>query len=156
MDIIKIADIDWKHYPRSEPNQKQIELYRLALDSLPPVAVNNNMLGIDGYHRCQAYRQEGKEEIPAIIEQIPDNEVLYESIKRNAVHGLQLSVADKRTNGIKLYPEYEIEEISQLLGVHKQSVLNWTRDKRTAETEEEDQIIWNMWLACKTQEEISC
>ena len=155
MQEINITEIDWKFYPRAEHKQEQVDLYRLAVDSLPPIAVNQNMLGIDGYHRCQAYRQEGKDTIPAIIEQIEDDAVLYESVKRNSIHGLQLSMSDKRRNGIALYPQYTVEEIANLLGVNARSVMNWTADRRAAEQDEEDRVIWGMWLGCKTQEEIA-
>ena len=152
---IRISEIDWTKYPREEPNQKQIELYRLSLAQLPPIAVNKELVGIDGYHRCQAYRQEGKEVIPAIVEDIPDEEVLYEAIKRNSVHGLQLSLSDKRRNGAALYPQYSVDDIAELLGVSKRSVDGWTKAKREEERNEEDKIIWDMWLACKTQDEIA-
>lgn len=155
MQQIKITDIRWDYYPRAESNQKQIDLYRSAIENLPPIAVNKNMIGIDGYHRCQAYRQEGHDEIPATIEDIPDDQVLIEAIKRNAAHGLQLNGRDKRRLGVMLYPQLTIEEIADLLSVSEESVYGWTAKKRAEEKTEEDRTIWDMWLACYSQEEIA-
>lgn len=155
MKQIKITDIRWDYYPRAESSQKQIDLYRSAIENLPPIAVNKNMIGIDGYHRCQAYRQEGHDEIPATIEDIPDDQVLIEAIKRNAIHGMQLSSSDKRRLGAQLYPQLAVDEIASLLSVHRNSVLAWTKKKRDEEHDERDRIIWDMYLACSTQEEIA-
>jgi len=152
---VKITDITWDYYPRAESNQSQIDLYRSALESLPPIAINENMIGIDGYHRCQAYRQEGHDEIPAIVEDVPDDQVLIEAIKRNAVHGLQLSRSDKRRLGALLYPQLTIDELADLLSVARRSVHLWTKEKREGERDEQERIIWDMWLACKTEEEIA-
>ena len=150
METIKITEIKWDEYPRSEHSQQQVDLYRSAVDNLPPIVVSKSMMGVDGYHRCQAYRQEGRTEIDAEIIDIPDEEVLVEAIRRNATHGLQLTNADKRRLGAQLYPQLDIDEIAGLLSVHKNSVLSWTKSKREEERKEEDRIIWDMWLACET------
>lgn len=151
----KITDIKWDYYPRANHSQKQVDLYRSSIEKLPPIEINKNMVGIDGYHRCQAFRQEGLEEIPVKIENIADEDVLVESIRRNASHGLQLANSDKRRLGAQLYPQLKIDEIAELLSVHRSSVLNWTKTKREEERNEEDRTIWDMWLACATQEEIA-
>lgn len=152
---MKINEIKWDHYPRAEPNQKQVELYRLAIDDLPPIYVNPNGYGIDGKHRCLAYLQEGRDEINVTVIDILDEEVLVESIRRNATHGLQLAMADKRRLAPMLYATIEVDEIARLLSVHRNSVLNWTKDLREEETKEEDRIIWNMYLACATHQKIA-
>lgn len=152
---VQIKNVKWDHYPRSEHSQQQVDLYRSAIDNLPPILVNKNGFGIDGYHRCQAFRQEGETEIEAEVLDIPDDQVLVEAIRRNATHGLQLTSADKRRLGAQLYPDLDIDEIAELLSVHRNSVLSWTKDKREEERKEEDRIIWQMWLACATQEEIA-
>lgn len=154
--FLLIKDIDWKYYPREEPNQRQIDLYRQALNNLPPILVSKDGFGIDGKHRCEAYRQEGKSEIPAEVLEIEEDGVLVESIKRNATHGLQLSNSDKKRNAVLLYEaELSVDEIEQLLSVHRNSVLNWTEDARKEKRTEEDRIIWGMWLACATTRAIA-
>lgn len=157
-----IKDIKWDYYPRAEYNKQAVEAYRQALDGLPPISVNKGMYGIDGYHRCQAYKEEGKSEIPAIIENIPNDQVLLEAIRRNAIHGLQLAMSDKRRLAAMLYPTFpgtksseKVKGLADLLSVHENSILNWTKDIREQEHKEEDRLIWNMWLACATQEEIA-
>lgn len=154
---IAIKDINWKFYPRAEYDKRAVEAYRAAIDSLPPIAVNKNLVGIDGFHRCQAFKEEGLTEIPAIIEAIPDGEVLVEAIKRNAIHGIQLAMSDKRRLAAQLYPSYpepKVDGLAELLSVHPDTIRDWTKKLRDAAKQEEDRKIWDMWLACATQEEI--
>lgn len=154
---VAIDSIDWKYYPRSKPNQDAINQYRQAIEKLPPILVNQNHYGIDGYHRCLAHLQEGKTEIAAEVREIPNEQVLAESIRLNASHGLQLSTADKQRLAPLLFQDgfNDLGAIADLLSVSRRAVENWTRKLRDAQREEEDILIWDMWLACATQEEIA-
>jgi hypothetical protein len=84
-------------YPRAKEDDAAIERYRASIDLLPPIIVARGGILVDGYHRWQAHRREGKTEIKASdLGDISDAEILTESIRRNAAHGLQLSRADKQ------------------------------------------------------------
>lgn len=161
---VKISDIKWDHYPRQEHTEKQVNLYRSSVDQLPPILINKNMFGVDGYHRCQAYRQEGKTEIEAEIIDIPDEDVFVEAVRRNVKHGLQLSREDKKIVAIRLFAEededgewvelMEVSEISDMLSVSERTVEGYTKNIRDKMKTAEDIKIWDMWLACASEEEI--
>ncbi|MCH8257100.1 MAG: ParB N-terminal domain-containing protein [Proteobacteria bacterium] len=159
----KIEDISWEFYPRAEHSQRQVDLYRQSIDQLPPIAINRNNTGIDGYHRCQAYRQEGFDEIPAVVEDIADEDVLVESIRRNANHGLQLSRADKRRLAVQLFARdvdgelvilMDVSDIASLLSISERSVELYTKSIRDNMRTDEERRIWDMWLSCMSEEEI--
>src|ERR1019366_8190017 len=80
-------------YPRLREDDAAIERYRTAIDLLPPIVVARGHVLVDGFHRLQAYRREGRNSISAIdVGNITDAEIFNESIRRNAGHGLQLSL----------------------------------------------------------------
>jgi transposase len=150
-------------YPRLREDAATIERYRAAIDLLPPIVVARTHVLVDGLHRLQAHRREGRDSICAIdLGNITDAEIFNESIRRNAGHGLQLSLRDKEHLASKLWQTYahllnadRTAEIAKLLAVSTKSVERWTRDTRAREKEAQKERAWDMWLDCKTEQQIA-
>jgi hypothetical protein len=144
-------------YPRLREDDAAIERYRAAIDFLPPIVIARGRVLVDGFHRLQAYRREGRNSITAIdLGRITDAEIFNESIRRNAGHGLQLSLRDKEHLANKLWQTYShlvnadrTAEIAKLLAVSTKSVERWTRDTRAREKEAQKERAWDMCLIAK-------
>ncbi len=143
-------------YPRKggfDPDT--VARYRLALDYLPPISINQDSYLIDGYHRLMAHKIEQRGTIQAERENVPREMILWESARRNAAHGLQLSASDKRRLGRTFFGQGRaISEVAVVLSVAERTVRDWTEDLRRAADEERDHRILELWLACWTQERI--
>lgn len=95
---IKTADVRFvkELYPRHTDNNAALERYRAAIEFLPAIVVTGDGVLVDGYHRWQAHLREGIDEIEAEdLGDLPDVEMLKESLRRNARLGVQLTAADK-------------------------------------------------------------
>lgn len=160
-DVVKdvmLADvvIDETLYPRKQFDQDAVNRYRQAIDNLPPIEITHENYLIDGYHRLMAHRIEQRETIRATVEELDRDSVLWESARRNASHGLQLSQADKSSLGRKFFEQGKsIEEIAVVLSVTDRAIRDWTKALREAANEERDQKIIDMYLACNTWEAIA-
>jgi hypothetical protein len=84
------------------------------------------------------------------------------AIIRNATHGLQLSTEDKRAMAQRIYnttPERERadkkRELAKILSVPERTIRYWLSDIDRTSKEQRDQRIFDLWLACYTQEEIA-
>lgn len=150
-------------YPRDNFDNESVNSYRLSLDKLPPIVLQKDTLVlVDGYHRLMAHRLENVNEIEADLLDIPDDMVLWEAIKRNSTHGKQLAKEEKRRLAQTLYRSKNgkangelIKDIAQLLAV-SESVLNnnWLSNIKKEEKEGRNQKILELYLQCKTFEEI--
>lgn len=150
--IIFLQDI----YPREEIDQEQVNLYRLNLNSLPPIIVNEDYILIDGAHRLRAHEISNKKEITAIVKEISKEDILLEAIKINNKHGKQLTMNDKRILARKLFDDQLTnEDIGDLLAVNLRTIQEWTKDKRQIKTKEQEEKILQLYLQAKTQEEIA-
>lgn len=150
-------------YPRLREDDAAIERYRDAIDQLPPIVVARDGVLVDGFHRWQAYRREGRTEIPAEdLGNLSDSEIFTESIRRNAAHGHQLNRKDKQNLAGKLWqtlghlPNAErVAEIAVTLSVSERSVQAWTKDARQYEKAQQQEAAWDAWLDCKGFREIA-
>ncbi len=111
-------------YPRLRQDEPAIERYRAALDRLPPITVARGCIIVDGFHRWQAHKLEGRQMIEAVdLGNLTDVQILKESLRRNAEHGLQLCTPDKKRQANWLYtqldgtPEKSYAEIAEHLGL---------------------------------------
>lgn len=144
-------------YPRIKPNDEAIERYRDALDKLPPIIIARDGVLVDGYHRWQAHVREGSETIQAEdLGNLSDAEIMREAVTRNASHGQQLSVADKRLLAAQwwrtfnhLEPAEREQEIAELLAVNAKTVQRATKDARKEEQQEIKSMAWRRWLSCE-------
>lgn len=127
-------------YPRGSLDNKTIELYRLSVANLPPIKVTPEHVLIDGYHRLQAHRSEGKKEVEVEIVHLHGKTILEAAIEYNSSHGKQLTWDEKRRCAITLRSQkVEQVRIARLLAVSNGAVNNWVRkvdmDKRKFDDE---------------------
>jgi len=157
-ESIAIDKIDFRQdlYPRFDIDNEAVERYRLNIDALPPITVSKNHILIDGKHRLRAFQLSQRAEIPVEILDITDEtEILKEAIKRNAIHGKQLDIKEKKALAQKLFNQLSEQEMIQLFAVSKSSIYNWTEKLRAEQDEEEAQKIISLYLQCWTQERIA-
>ena len=162
---IKVADVVFREdlYPRIETSAVTVQKYAEDLSVLPPIKVNQRNELIDGWHRWTAHKKNGIEMIEAeVIETKSDAELLEKAIETNATHGLQLSQADKRDMARKIYhstPEKERDEkkkhLAAILSVSERTVRDWLSRVDKDAKEARDKRIFDLWLACYTQQEIA-
>ncbi len=158
-DIVFREDL----YPRLETSAVTVQKYAEDLSVLPPVEINQHTELIDGWHRWTAHKKNGAEEIPVTITQTDsDTHLLELAIERNAKHGLQLSQADKRDMARRIYhvtPENERDskkkQLAKILSVSERAVRDWLSRIDKDSKEARNQRIFDLWLACHTQQEIA-
>lgn len=165
IETLAVADVVWREdlYPRLETNPRTVDQYAEDLSVLPPIEVNQRNELIDGWHRWTAHRKAGAERVPIVVTETASDEHLLElAIRRNAMHGLQLSLEDKKDMARRIYngtPEREREgkkaELALMLSVSERTVRDWLSriDKDTKDAR--DKRIFGLWLACHTQQEIA-
>lgn len=157
----KLSDIVFREdlYPRIKHDSSLVQRYADNIELLPPIEVNQNNILIDGFHRWTAHRKLEREEIKVTVTETPsENELFALSIERNSKHGLQLNEEDKKNTAIRLYSGgagLEKQRISKVLSVSLRQINNYltTIDKNLKE--QRDKTILEMWMACRTQEEIA-
>jgi DNA-directed RNA polymerase specialized sigma24 family protein len=155
---VKIEDIKFSKelYPRFGLDNETVNLYLLNLDALPPIVLTKNFTLIDGYHRLTAYKLAGRSEIEAEILDIPEDQVLVEAARRNALHGKQLTREEKRSLAIRFYEKgLTQEEIAKLLAVDQSTVSKWLQKIREAKEEGQKRLIMEYYLQCYTHQEIA-
>lgn len=162
---IAVSEVVWKKnlYPRLETNARTVDQYAEDLTVLPPIEVNQDYWLIDGWHRWTAHRKAGAERIPVTItETTGESHFLELSIRRNAAHGLQLSLEDKKDMARRIYngtPEREREGkkavLASVLSVSERTVRDWLSRIDKDAKDARDKRIFAMWLACHTQQEIA-
>lgn len=153
-----IANItfDESLYPRDGYDQETVNLYGLNLHKLPPIAISPDGVLIDGYHRLIAHRLAQIQDIDVEIVQVSEpGDILREAIKRNVMHGRQLTMSEKRRWARKFFSDLTVEEASELLSVSTGKISEWTTDLQQEQREEEKARIIDLWLQCKTQGEIA-
>lgn len=150
-------------YPRIETSATTVQKYAEDLDVLPPIEVNQHNELIDGWHRWTAHKKREVATIRAIVTQTKsDTHFLELAIERNATHGLQLSQADKRDMARRIYhTTHEAERdskkkhLAKILSVSERTVRDWLSRIDKDAKEARDRRIFDLWLACYTQEEIA-
>ena len=162
---INVKDVVFRDdlYPRIDTNVETVQKYAEDLTVLPPIDINQRNELIDGWHRWTAHKKNEVADIECFVtETASDAELLELAIERNASHGLQLSQSDKQDMARKIYhatPERERTEkkkqLAKILSVSERTVSGWLSriDKDTKAAR--DKKIFNMWMACYTQEEIA-
>jgi len=150
-------------YPRIETSAVTVQKYADDLSVLPPVEVNQRNELIDGWHRWTAHKKNEVATIRIVVtETASDAELLELAIERNASHGLQLTQQDKQDMARRIYnatPERDRDEkkkhLAKILAVSERTVRDWLSriDKDTKAAR--DRKIFDMWLACYTNEEIA-
>jgi len=153
-------------YPRDGLDKSTIEAYRAALTDLPPILITTGDVLVDGAHRLQAYRLEGKTTIPIEVDptlpKLPTVEqILIRSAELNARHGKQLAMTEKAKLARRLYGKsidgvvYRTSELAARLGAGERTVREWVRTQREDEKTERQRKALDLYLQCHTQEEIA-
>lgn len=150
-------------YPRIETSAVTVQKYAEDLDVLPPIELNQNHELIDGWHRWTAHKKAKAPTVRAIVTVTKsDAELLELAIARNASHGLQLSQSDKRDMARRIYnatPERERDAVKArlagVLSVSERTVREWLSRIDKDAKEARDRRIFDLWLACWTQDEIA-
>jgi hypothetical protein len=150
-------------YPRLEKNARTVDQYAEDLTVLPPIEVNQHRELIDGWHRWTAHRKAGADSVPAIVtETTGEAHFLELAIRRNAAHGLQLSLEDKKDMARRIYngtSEREREgkktALASMLSVDISTVRRWLSRIDKDAKEARDKRIFASWLACRAQQEIA-
>jgi len=162
---IKVSDVIYREdlYPRIEHSPTTVQQYAESIEVLPPIEVNQHNELIDGWHRWTAHKTAKVETIKAIVTETKnETEFLELAIERNSKHGLQLSLTDKKEMARKIYnatPDRERkgkkQKLASILSVGDRTIRDWLSriDKDTKEAR--DKRIFNLWLACYTEDEIA-
>ncbi|MEI6258511.1 MAG: DNA methyltransferase [Deltaproteobacteria bacterium] len=162
---LPIAEIIFREdlYPRIETNPSTVQKYAETIDVLPPIIVNQRYELIDGWHRWTAHKKLNIENISVqILNTNSDAHLLELAIEYNATHGIQLSQEDKRNMARSLYhvtPDKDRENkkkhLSKILSVSERTVRDWLSRIDKDSKESRNKRIFDLWLACHTQEEIA-
>jgi hypothetical protein len=155
-------------YPRQHEDENTIERYREAIDHLPSITVARSLtrgggwILVDGFHRWKAYQREGKKTIQAEdLGELTDEQILKEAISRNAGHGRQLDISDKRWNADRLYkrlsgsPDERCSVIAEVLSITVATAKKYCEEAKRSEKEILQDKAWEQWLDCLTEREIS-
>lgn len=128
---VKIVDLklDSSIWPRSTLNEEAIERYRDCLQELPPIVVDREtMTVLDGWHRLEAYKREGIDEITPRYIDCPPHLFLAKAFALNAKHGLPVEnevrdqiIIDLRQEDESHDPMSE-EAIAEVMGLSFQRV----------------------------------
>lgn len=150
------VEVDPELYPRKRRDDTAIAQQRLAVDRLPPIHVVRTTSGryllVDGNHRLAAHQLEGRTSIRAIIrtDLQTRRDVLLEAIRLNATHGTQLSSKDKERLARRLFGEYSVEELADLLSVSPRTVREWTKAERQLAEFRRDLQVLDLYLRGQT------
>ena len=159
IDVIFREDL----YPRIETDPSTVQKYADTLDVLPPIEVNQHNELIDGWHRWTAHKKVKAEEIAVVVtETQSDAHLLALAIERNAKFGLQLTQADKQEMARKIYHttadkdrEDKKKYLADILSVSERTIRSWLSRIDKDSKEARNKRIFDLWMACYTQEEIA-
>jgi len=155
---LKLNEIQFRKdlYPRFETKQELVERYSNAIKFLPPIKTNQNNILIDGWHRWKAHKLAGEDEISVeIVKTKSEKELRKLAYKWNSNHGLQLSTQEKKEFANEMVEEMSIEELADILSVHKTTIQDWTVRKREELKKKRNRKIVELYLkAEKTQKVI--
>ncbi len=90
---VNISDLklDNSTWPRNALDEEAIERYRDCLEVLPPIVVDKEtMTVLDGRHRVEAHKREGKDTIAVEFEACAPHLFLARAYALNAKHGLPI------------------------------------------------------------------
>ena len=154
MPQMSVSDVRFvkELYPRLREDDAAVERYRAAVDLLPPIITARDGILVDGFHRWQAHRKEGRAEIQAEdLGNLSDVEILKESVRRNASHGRQLETKDKRRMADLLYRQgtRDAAELVELLSVTPSTLETYLRDAKRDEKQQQQEALWDRWLNCE-------
>ena len=165
---VRLSDVKFQEslYPRMEHNPALVQQYAEILAEIEGrgnfIAVSKDLTLLDGRHRQLAYLKNanGNQDkmIPVFLYDLESDEDKYaKAIELNSAHGKQLTQEEKMRNARRLYETHHwpVKKIAKLVSVRKASVCEWTKAAREIEERQQNETIFNMYLACYTASEIS-
>ena len=165
---VKLSDVrfDQAFYPRKEHDPALVQRYTGVIEQIEArnnfISVAADMTLLDGRHRYLAYLKKYEDsrdrEIPVYHYEVTEPADKFAlAIELNSTHGYQLKDEDKRRCVLDLYTRYHmtLTDIARVVAVRMQRVLEWTKDAREEETRRENERIFDLYLACYTQDEIA-
>lgn len=151
-------------YPRRDHDPTLVQRYAEVIGEIEAsqkfISVASDGKLLDGKHRWLAYRKVSNgddRDIPVLVYPVTaPHDQLKLAAKLNSEHGWQLSDADKESTAKSLY-QYGVsyDEIAASLSVGKAKVSGWLARVVKDNKEKRDRKIFDMWMACHTQEEIA-
>jgi len=151
-------------YPRIETSAVTVQKYAEDLSVLPPVEINQHNQLIDGWHRWTAHKKREAATIRVIVTETKSDAHLLElAIERNAIHGLQLSQADKKKMAVKIYTSITErgervkvkERLVKILSVSEKLLDAWLSRCEKDMKDSAKRDAFDLWLSCHTQDEIA-
>jgi len=151
-------------YPRHDHDPALVQRYAEVIEEIEAaqkyIAIAGDYKLIDGKHRWLAYqkRYDGEDrEIQVLVYPVTaPHDQLALAAELNSDHGWQLSLADKQEAAKTLYAYgLSYDTIAAKLKVGKSKISEWLARTVKDNKERRDRKIFEMWLACHTQEEIA-
>lgn len=166
---IKLSEVvfDPTIYPRLQHSPILAQQYAEVLDDIESqhkfIAVDAKMRLVDGRHRHLAYltkyEQEPERITPVLVygDVSADADAFELASSLNSTHGHQMSDGDKQMAARRLLGEFSktADAIARTLSVRKAKVLEWTHNIREEQERQLTQAVYERWMACYTQSEIS-
>ena len=164
---IKLSDIVFneKIYPRKKHDPILVQQYANDIEEIENsgnyISVSSDLTLLDGKHRYLAYlsKYDNKDIYkPVFIYPVKsETDKFATAVRLNSSHGKQLTQEDKRKSVLALYSEHRlpITEIAKLVSVRKSRALEWTKSVREIEDQQLNDKIFDMYLSCYTDSEIS-
>jgi len=156
---VKISDIKLldEYYPRDSFNNELVNNYLQNVDALPAITLTKDLILVDGKHRIIAHQLAGYDEIEAEepLLDLTGDQIYLEAIRRNAFHGSQLTLKEKRKAARRLYQDShkDTKELRALLGVGRSTIDEWLKDLKKQEREKRNQeIIQSYKSGCSIRE----
>lgn len=151
-------------YPRHDHDPVLVQRYADCIEEIEAkqnfISVASDMKLLDGKHRWLAYKKAGEgadRDIRVFVYPVTAaHDQLKLAAKLNSEHGWQLSVEDKEQTAKSLYAYgCTYEDIASTLSVGKAQVTKWLSRTVKDQKAKRDRTIFDLWLACHTQEEIA-
>lgn len=166
IDEVQLSDIvfDEVIYPRKDHDPVLVQRYADVLDTIEArqqfISISTDNKLLDGKHRWLAYRKvsaSGDRVVKVYRYHVSTpHEQLKLAASLNSEHGWQLSEADKKSTAIALYSYgCTYDDIARTLSVGKRKIGDWLSRTVKEEKDRRNQRVFDMWLACHTQEEIA-
>ena len=136
VQLIALDDIEVRYDPRlGKRDNAKIAEYAEIIDDLPPIALNQDNILIDGMHRKLAAEKANRIEIAYTLVETKDETHLIDLIwESNLKHGVQYTRGQRQTHGLILRArELSVKDIAQKTGVSDATVRRWTKDLRNQE-----------------------
>lgn len=155
MKLSKIV-FDESIYPRLKPNPKVIQDYANNIAVLPPIEINQHNILIDGYHRWKAHQTAGIDKIKVIVTETKSEEQLLRlAVERNASYGQQLTQEEKKKYALQWWDRMAVADICKTLCITRRTYNLCTGAKQDEKDKEIRRTIFDMHLACYTQQAIA-